>query len=437
MQTSNIAILWDASHLWGLMLWRTLASLGIPCHLLKAEIIAKGCLLGKSLNSSDPTRDFLADNHLKLLLVPGGNAKQKAQALGTNGMQAICSYVSKGGFYLGFCGGAGLALSHENGLGLCQWHRAKHSDRIQHLMSGHVQSKLQISGNEQFFPDSWQDNDLVELPIWWPGRFHAEKNSKVQILASYQKPAQDFWLVDLPLAKIPQTIIEMWQDCYALDFSANNLMNQPLVLTGEYGNGRYILSYSHLETPQSPSANLWLIHLLQNLVGIRATTSLVPSWDLHHEPVTAQAWPKYIGETLARLCLNLRSLFALAVEHRLFFPRTSWLWGWKAGLPGSACNNLYAALHLTAQSLPTPKAIEFWNLHQVRIQKLSDLFLSSAEGYFLNCRLAETLMPKNGPLLGLTDQHDNLFGHSMHGGGLLGELLGYIEELFYLCHSLE
>ena len=116
---TDIAIFWDASQLWGLLVWRAAEAFGLPYRLVKAKEIAQGAL-------SDKT---------SLLLVPGGTARHKSAALGEKGREAVRAWVRGGGRYVGFCGGAGLGLSDAadpvrtaeigKGLCLCPWHRAR------------------------------------------------------------------------------------------------------------------------------------------------------------------------------------------------------------------------------------------------------------------------------------------------------------------------
>ncbi|MBQ9105865.1 MAG: biotin--protein ligase, partial [Mailhella sp.] len=113
-----INILWDASHIWGYLLLHAVKATGIPFRVLKGKNIAHSGLTGK------------------MLLVPGGSARRKFEALGPQGAEAVRRCVDGGGHYMGFCGGAGLALA--DGLGLCPWKRDGMPDRMQHLVSGHL-----------------------------------------------------------------------------------------------------------------------------------------------------------------------------------------------------------------------------------------------------------------------------------------------------------
>ena len=86
-------------------------------------------------------------------------------------------------------------------------------------------------------------------------------------------------------------------------------------------------------------------------------------------------------------------------------------------------------------STPSAAALAYWREAGPRFTALEDLFTAGAEGYFLACRLADTLastLPEAVGRRGLEHQREALFGHPMNGGGLLEELLTIAEELTYL-----
>lgn len=132
---SSIHIYWDESHFWGLLVTRALSAWGVPHRLVRGQEIADGALSGKS--GTPP----------KLLIVPGGRAKSKADRLGAHGMDAVRSFVHDGGTYLGFCGGTGLALTGPHGLGLSPWTRKGYKNRLHHFLSGHVQCELNTAND--------------------------------------------------------------------------------------------------------------------------------------------------------------------------------------------------------------------------------------------------------------------------------------------------
>ena len=479
----TIFVLWDDSHIWGLMVWRALRALGLPSRLVKGKDIANGGLLGKPLEGGRAA---------PMLMVPGGNARLKAQALGEAGREAVRRWLREGGRYLGFCGGAGLALSHarpDDGLHICPWSRGSYPERQQHLISGHalvrVRSCLPDEDDARsavpagasaavtapdplrppleddacsLVPPCWRGCTRAgmrgrcergpapeaaahrpSLPVWWPGRFAPTPGDSVSVLAGYHSPDRDFWLADLPLQRIPPHVFEAWQALYGVNLSADFLTDQPLMVAGNYGRGRYVLSYSHLETPDSPDANRWLAHLLHELAGWEAPTEQVPAWDMD-APAEAAFWPVAARAPLREALRCVRDVLDLAAEHHLFFRRTPWLWGWKAGLPGGTCNNLHTALHTLACLTPSPQALAFWQECGPRLADLAHLFRAGAEGYLLACRLAEALAPTVPDAVdrrGLDNQRGAIFGHPMRGGGLIEELLLMVEELIFLSQQVE
>ncbi len=411
-------MLWDDAHIWGLMSLRALGSLGYPTRLLKGKDIAQGALLRKQAHGEP----------CALLVVPGGSAGLKAEALGEAGKRAVCDYISQGGCYLGFCGGAGLALTlpKARGLGLCPWHRAEYPQRMLHLLSGWVQADPCTNG----LTPNWGET-VPSLPVWWPGRF-SNSGGDVEVLARYRCPDRDFWIADIALDSVPQRIFEEWKSRYGVNLTADFLTDTEIMVTGRYGRGRYVLSYSHLETPDSQDGNVWLAHILEKLTGCAAEGSSVPAWNylFKRRPLAG-----FVPQSLADLLAQTRELTDLAVEHRLFFARTPWLVGWKQGLPGGVCNNLLAALVAAASVEPTRAALRFWEEYQSEVRELAKDFFPRAEGYLLAARLMETM---NASMTGVVDRdslardRDHLFGHPMLGKGLLGRMLFLVEEYLYL-----
>ncbi len=413
-----ISILWDASHIWGLMVWRAVRALGMSCRLVSSSDITEGVLLGK--------RD---GNCLKssLLLAPGGNARHKARALGQAGREAVRDYVSRGGRYLGFCGGAGLALSHADsteGLNICPWGRASRVYPLQHLISGHVRAHIYADAN-------FSSPATRPLPVWWPGRFEAQ-GAGVAVLAVCDSPDKDFWIADLPLQRVPAHVFSAWQKAYGVDLSADFLAGEPLVISGDFGKGLYVLSYSHLETPQSPDANRWFACLLGELTGCPPKTDRVPAWDLRQRAVPCARTNALLGKALQKSYDLLR----LAVEQYLFFERAPWLWGWRAGLPGAACNHLHAALYTALAIRPTDAALDCWD--RKSFFELSSLFFTGAQEYLWACRLSGALastLPNAVDDHNLAEKRDALFGHPMHGGGVVEQLLVILEKYLYLAQD--
>ena len=426
--TALLHILWDDSHIWGIIAARALRAMRIPFRLIRGKEVATGLL----------TRE-----RPPLLLVPGGSARHKAESLGPSGIREIRKYVAGGGRYLGFCGGAGLALtaggasSGLGGLGLCPWKRGNFDDRVQHFMSGHLRVALpgRDSPGADLIPGGFPD--APALPVWWPGRFEPEAGEEVTVLAAFDQPGPDFWLADLAIADLPPDAFAAWKEAYGVNITPGFLAGQPCVVHGRFGSGEYILSYSHLETPDSPEANRWLAHLLGRLAGLEAACGHIPPWPVHTERHSGRERVGFLWDDplLAAMADDLESIRLAGLRHGLLFKRTDWLMGWRSGIPGAGLNNLWAALRVIRETKPGVPARDFLALRGRCLRSALACFREDCTQYFLAERLAQTIsrfMPEAlSPEL-LCERRTALFGPPMCAGGLYKEIMDLLDELVYL-----
>ena len=412
---STLHILWDESYIWGLLAVRAAQAMNLPFRIIQAGDILQGVL-----KKTPPA----------LLLVPGGNARHKAQRLTQQGILGIREYVAGGGQYLGFCGGAGLALSGQGGLEICPWHRAGYDDRLQHFMSGHLYATLSHNlppAEAALFPSPFPA--APRLPVWWPGRFDAAPHPDVHILATYETPAEDFWLADLPINNLPPETFSVWRDMYGLSLSPSFLAGQPCVVHGAYGRGAYTLSYSHLETPHSPHANRWLAHLLRTLAGLAPCCETLPHWELR---ATHAAWD---DPALATLDEIITSLVDTGISHTMLFERNEWLLGWRTGIPGANLNNMWAAIKTIRERPPSPAAETLWQKKRASALQAAAIFHSGCTQYLLAERLAMTLaksFPQAVPAPVLKEHRASLFGAPMQAGGFYRDLMTVLDDLAFL-----
>lgn len=410
-----IALLWDHSHLWGLLLHRALSFSGFPFVLVRSRDVPQ--LLG-------------GDAPPRLLAVPGGFAKKKLEALGAEGVGAVRRFVAAGGAYLGICGGAGLALSDPDGLSLCPWRRAGFTNRLKHFVSGHV--GVVPDRGSSLVPEWLPRRPLV--PVWWPARFAPPLAEAVDggILAAYDGPGPDFMLADLAVAGLPQATLDSWRERFGLGFGPEFLGAGPCILAGRFGRGRVVLSHAHLETPDSPQANAWLMHILAVLTGQSppaAPPGAVPAW-------VPDAAPRRFGDDgLDRAVRLLDAVIDLGVAHRLLFRRNPWLLGWRPGTPGFAVSNLRAMVHQAASCAPTAPAEAFWREHGGRFAAGMGRFHDGVTDYFLSERLAATLSRFDReavPEAALAKERHGLFGPPPGVGGACGHLVAILDELVRL-----
>ena len=472
---ARVFVLWDESHLWGVLVLRALRALGLPHVILRAHDIAEGALAGKPTATSPSGTPAPLPS---LLIVPGGWARGRALRLGPAGMQAIRDFVAAGGSYLGFCGGAGLALTSPKGpragdsLGLCPWGRMGFAGRLQHFLSGHVRLGLDTTQ-----PLALPDTRELLAPVWWPAQFappptaHSSggqpsgPDGDVRVLARYAGLGQDFWVADLNLALLPEETLSDWENLYGLQIRPDFLTGRPAVISGTYGQGRYVLSYPHLETPDSPAANAWFAHLLRELtenppnppnlsnpsnlsnlsnpskeqagaarLAPDHSASLVPPW--HVGRVCSGGGPcPWPDESLLAAKAALERAIAVGESHLLLFWRSPWLLGWRRGLPGPGINSVYALI-CEALSAPAPAqgspAHAYWAGHGQEFARLAGLFCSGLSGLLLAERLDMTVRTTEADqafTYSLRETRRALFGTAPALGGVCGELLAMLEEL--------
>ncbi len=439
---TRVFVLWDDSHLWGLLVLRALRALGVPHGILRAHDIAEGALSGKCGAYAPAGGESTISGAPSLLIVPGGWARGRALRLGEAGLAAIRAFVDGGGNYLGFCGGAGLALTSPGGprtgesLGLCPWGRMGFAGRLQHFLSGDVRLDLAASGNTPggglIPPGAAQ----TLAQVWWPAQFapSSDKHDGVQVLARYAGLGPDFWVADLALSRFPEEALSDWENLYGLQVRPDFLASRPAVITGRFGKGRYVLSYPHLETPDSPQANAWLAHILCELAAEDCPgSSTTPPWHVGAEV------PQWADPVLLAAKAALEEAIHLGQEHLLLFWRNPWLLGWRRGVPGPGINSVYA-LVCEALECPPPApgspAAQLWRERSAEFARLATLFCKGLSGLLLAERLdmtvrqtpgvdgADDMFSKN-----LRDMRTALFGPPPAAGGVCGQLLGILEEL--------
>jgi len=403
-------VLWDHSHLWGLLLCRGLAALGAPFYPVTCADVAGGTLW------RDPPR---------ALLVPGGFARRKFAALGPAGTAAIRDYVASGGTYFGTCGGAGLALSHDDGLRLCPWTRRPFADRLDHLVSGHV--RLAANPDSALFPDALPPQ--LDVPVWWPAGFvppAGQDTPDVTVVAAYNGAGPDLLLADIALGAMPDALLAACQERFGLTLTPGFLDGGACVIAGSFGKGRYVLSHAHLETPDSPQANAWLAHLLGLFTCGDRFARHVPAWDPAGEPT------RFDDAHLARARRDMEAVIEAGIRSRLLFRRKDWLLGWRPGMPGFSLSNLAAMLAGAAALPPTPAARDYWRQTGPDFADRLAAFADRLAAFFPAQRLEITLSlvdRQAGADPHLAEERRELFGQSPGGGGLCAELAASLDGL--------
>lgn len=245
-------LLWDGGYFWSLMCLEAAEALGLDLAPITAAQVAEGGLQGA-----------------RLLVVPGGRPALKKRALGQPGAEALQRWIADGGRYLGFCGGAGLALKVPDGLGLVNLGRATGRRRLPSL-SGPVRV-APCQGQERHA--LWQGlAQPTALHIWWPGQFTWGRGSgddSIQAVAAYQGAAPGLYSADLQVDQVKPGSWPELEASYGLNLDPALLGGQPAMVEARLGIGRLLLSYPHLDTPHEPTAGRAFANLWQNWAGLQ------------------------------------------------------------------------------------------------------------------------------------------------------------------------
>jgi len=208
------AFLWDESFLWGMMSFNALRTAGLPFDLIRSEDIRKGILRSYAM-----------------LFVPGGWASNKIKSLGGEGVREIREFVDKGGNYLGFCGGAGLATL--DGIGLLNIRRIPTQARVPSFSGG---IRLRLSGHPL-----WAGM-VPSIPsvfhVWWPSQF-STSDQQINVLAAYNDALPDSFSSDLNVGDV-RRILGDWvslERSYGINLDPSRLSDQPAVMEGQCGRG--------------------------------------------------------------------------------------------------------------------------------------------------------------------------------------------------------
>ncbi|MFO7817037.1 MAG: BPL-N domain-containing protein [Desulfovibrionales bacterium] len=403
---NNIYMLWDESHLWGLMLLRALRFWELPVKTVSAEQIAAGIL------QKDPPRT---------LFVPGGWARLKSQALSASGHCAIHKYVRNGGTYIGFCGGAGLALSStrkDGFLSLCPCGRKPVRNRLPNF-SGYMHCRLEMDNTQE----------KIMLPVWWPSQFKMAPDPDLSVLCTYSRPSEDFWVSDLKMQHIPREHLKEWERIYGINLDPDILKNEPCIIQGRFGKGKYLLSYAHLETPLAAEANRLLLRFLSDQgINFPGTAQTVPEWDIFNPEI---AWD---DPTLVEAREGLLSLIKAGREHFLIISRSTWLLGWRRGIPGSAINFLLAMLSEILATKPNDNAHKFLQKRKNDFRTTMNKFINEMREYILSERMVLASRPSSPEASGdkqLQARKNKLTGKFPGYGGLYAELLNDLDGLLW------
>ncbi len=466
-----VAVLWTQSFVWGLLCIDTLTTLEIPFRLLSASEICEDCL-----------------EHFRILIVPGGWAAHKVRALGEAGRLKIAGFIEEGGSYIGFCGGAGLALSSPPALYLTPIRRMPLFERLPSA-SGEIYVCGTISH------PAWENIPArIPVSVWWPSQFQLDPEPcpdpppcRAACLASYANPGVGFQVADLRVCDIDQNA--GWRELektYGINLDPARIKGHPAIIEIEKGKGRLVLSYAHLETPGDRWGNRLFLNILNylNEVSSRARTpgaqpGLDPATIARSCPVTPNggksgniarrkrsAAPcgvrlgggqetrsveqKTIGASrcspasgISKAKQAAEDLIAFGEANLLWNWRNPWLLNWRRGIRGLEYGTLYVALcymadleqKLADQSDSRPGPAVFganWPETGKRLEEKTLEFCALAKRLLFEEKIATGTgtVSKLGKVNEKVDPlRSSLFGNRMNPGGLCGTLFDLIDGM--------
>jgi len=421
-----IALFWDQSLLWGLMCVKTLTQLKLPFRLVTSQDIREGVL-----------------DHHRVIVVPGGWAAHKVEELGPVGRNRLEHFVRHGGSYLGFCGGAGLALSSPHSLGLASLRRKKLQERLPSA-SGEVW----IEGNAHH--PAWTDlPGLLPVTVWWPSQFHGSAKDEVTCLGTYRAAGKDFMVADICVKDFETAHGEKkaraWQDMentYGINLNPEKLLLDTAIVEVSLGKGRMILSYPHLETPEDTWGNRLCFNLL-NYLDLRSGEHLSPGKASRPGPGRGQVPSVPVCPEAVPLLMKAQEmaeeLIAMGERNLLWRWRNPWLLSWRRGIRGLEYGmlaiSLKSAVSLARRVLredcfpaPGPSGASFFQ------DLCRDVSLFHQKARLL--LLEEKTASQNGGISKLSavnslvdDLRRELFGEKMNHGGLSRSIFDRLDRL--------
>ncbi len=425
-KTGNIALLWDESYLWGIMACRACKKIGIPFDLVTAREIADGAL-----------------DHYQLLFVPGGWAGDKSRALGDKGREKIDHFVRSGGRFVGFCGGAGLALDVEEGLSLLPVRRMPTMERIPNF-SG----KIRISPSDNKHP-LWRGMSAPHaFYAWWPGQFLLDRKDadRVRIVARYEEPESDFYVADLKAEDLAAggQDWKTWEEFYGIRMNPERLRGEPAMLEGDCDGGKVFLSYLHLDTPDDPE-------------GLKALHNLFTQWGAVSGEISGRRgsglqdaeWVRVHQDALELFDLLERAggeLIALGRRNYLWFWRKPYLLQWRRGIRGMEYGIIMMMVRELRQRFYRLRSSERMLMVSGgmdieaalgRIRSLAEKFFQEArhllllERFALNRGVQLHHLRTDDPEIGRL--REVLFSRNKRFGGLFKEFLDRLDELLLLA----
>lgn len=465
-KTNNVAFLWDESHLWGLMAYKSLRALSLPFDLVRAEDIRQGCL-----------------NRYRMLFVPGGWASNKLKALGERGIEEIREFVKRGGNYFGICGGAGLATL--DGIGLLNIKRKPTKERVpsfsgriklnisEHPIFSNMQSQKSTITTTVTFATNQQPTEIISgqsiertrntdtdngirlqpsafslssafslQPIfyaWWPSQFvvldsYCYFRHQISVIATFGEALPDAFSSDLNVGDVEiGGGSDRWkelEEIYGINLDPRRLINEPAVIEGNYGEGRVLLSLIHFDTPDDKNGAEVLKNIWQYLSATeRQSDRHISAANSPFPPLKVRGGIEggvHSRLNSSALLKEVEGLIDFGLRNLLWFWRTPMLLQWRRGVRGLEYCTLY---WMIKEIIPACDDNEL-----IQIRDLLIPFIDKAKKLLILERLAMlkeniTFERVNDPVI--MSLRKELFGGQKSYGGVFKRVLEIIDEILY------
>jgi hypothetical protein len=349
------------------------------------------------------------------------------------GSLKIANFIDDCGSYLGFCGGAGLALSSHPALYLVPVRRMPMPERLPSA-SGEIRIRGALSH------PAWENIDPeILVSTWWPSQFRLEPGCKAACLASYSDPGEGFQVADLRVCDLDEHTnwVEL-EKAYGINLDPARIKGHPAIIEIERGNGRLVLSYPHLETP----GDLWGNRLFSNILNYlndKASSRSCPAPEPRPEtPLIQRPAPGILSARQAAA-----DLIAFGEANLLWNWRKPWLLQWRRGIRGLEYGSLYVMLSRMAEmeqesasgqapaSRPACPCAD-WPGTANKLEEKTLEFCALAKRLLFEEKIAARsgAVSKLGKVNDRVDPLRNaLFGNKMNHGGLCSELFDLIDEM--------
>jgi glutamine amidotransferase-like uncharacterized protein len=170
------------------------------------------------------TTSLLNHSYFDVVIFPGGSGSAQAKALGNEGLDTVQAFVSRGGGYIGTCGGAFLAIQH------LYLYGKPAPPAVEPWMRGHGPVLVEFT-----------DMGVDQLQL---GSAYRDANVSIEYWQGPIVKAADF-----PPSVALLSFFRSEIHTLSPNKTTGNMVNTPAMTSASYGKGRVVLNSPHPEIP--------------------------------------------------------------------------------------------------------------------------------------------------------------------------------------------